>query len=56
MTLTNPTEISKKWYKIADLILEINYPASLDLEKLLPSFRDFQYNTTKENRDRKSVV
>lgn len=50
MTLTNPTEISKKWYKIADLILEINYPASLDLEKLLPSFRDFKYNTTKENR------
>ena len=50
MTLTNPTELSKKWYKIADLILEINYPANLDLEKLLPSFRDFKYNTTKENR------
>ncbi|MEN5058202.1 hypothetical protein [Sphingobacterium kitahiroshimense] len=50
MILTNPTELSKKWYKIADLILEINYPASLDLEKLLPSFRDFQHNTTKENR------
>lgn len=49
MTLTKPTELSKKWYKIADLILEISYPASLDLEKLLPSFRDFQSNQPAEN-------
>lgn len=46
MTLTTSTEISKKWYKIADLILEINYPNNLDLEKLLPSFRDFQHAQT----------
>lgn len=41
MTLTTPNEILKKWYKIADLIVEISYPNNLDLEKILPTFRDF---------------
>lgn len=42
MTLKTATEISKKLYKIADLILEINYPNTLDLNTLLPTFCDFQ--------------
>ncbi|MEN5088399.1 hypothetical protein ABE426_18180 [Sphingobacterium faecium] len=45
MTLTTSTEIIKKQYKIADLTLQINYTTDLDLEKLLPTFRDFEWYT-----------
>lgn len=48
MTLTTSTEIIKKQYKIADLILQINYTTDLDLEKLLPTFRDFEWYTQGE--------
>lgn len=43
MTLTTSTETIKKQYKIADLTLQINYTTDLDLEKLLPTFRDFEW-------------
>lgn len=45
MTLTTSTETIKKQYKIADLTLQINYTTDLDLEKLLPTFRDFEWYT-----------
>lgn len=48
MTLTTSTEIIKKQYKIADLTLQINYTTDLDLEKLLPTFRDFEWYTQGE--------
>lgn len=48
MTLTTSTEIIKKQYKIADLTLQINYTTDLDLEKLLPTFRDFECYTQGE--------
>lgn len=48
MTLENPIEISQNYYKIADLIVKINYPDTLNLENLLPSFRVFQIDNTNE--------
>lgn len=51
MTLTTATEILKKWYKIADIMLEISYPSTVDLDKLLPSFRDFQCTETDDKSD-----
>ncbi|GEM62124.1 hypothetical protein SF1_01060 [Sphingobacterium faecium NBRC 15299] len=49
MTLTTSTDIQKKQYKIADIILQINYPIVLDLEKLLPTFRDFEWREHSSN-------
>lgn len=48
MTLTKETEIAKKWYKIADIVVEITYPNTLEIEKILPSFRDFQCHSSED--------